>query len=155
MKFVITSYGDRVVSRKLMRFSEAALVTRPVMEEVAVDMMRIERKVFSSQGRRGGGSWRSLSPSTVRKKIKMGQDPRILFATHRLFDSVTRAGHPDSALKISNDAIDFGSKRPGAVAHQKGLGVPQRKFINFTEADRRRWVKMVQVHLVSGFRRVG
>lgn len=154
MKIQITSFGVPVVNRKIMRMGAAAVRTRPVMESVGMDMRRVQSRIFASQGRRGGGSWQQLAASTRRKKARLGQDPRILFGTHRLYDSVTRKT-ADSIYKITNDAIDFGSKRPGAFAHQAGIGVPRRPFIKFTEDDKRRWVKMVQIHLVEGFRKVG
>jgi phage gpG-like protein len=145
----------------------AAQHTRPVMERIVVDMMRVEKRVFSGQGRRGGGSWPELAPDTVRKKgvgyqnilrtsnanpnySKIGGAQSI----DTLYRSLTQPGAPYQVLGIRNNIIRFGTSRPYAGAHQRGSwlrSIPARPFLTFLEADYVRWTRMIAEHLMEPF----
>ena len=69
MEFFITDTGDlNRVTKRLQNMSEEAQHTKPVMRLISLDMMEVERAVFDSKGRRGGGSWKKLKLETVKKK---------------------------------------------------------------------------------------
>jgi phage gpG-like protein len=150
VKFSIQTYGDQIVARNLQRFGKSAEHAEPALELVADEIRQIEVAVFSGQGRRGGGSWKFLSREWAARKARLGLDPRIMFATERLFRSMTRQGHPDQRVRISGTVLNFESRRPGAVAHQKGIAhMPRRQFIKFTEEDKRYMAKIIQRYLVE------
>lgn len=134
--------------RKLKRSGLAAETFDKVFAEITLDIMRIEKQVFSSHGRRGGGSWKPLAESTVERK---GHSIPLV-ATGELRNSVTEPGARNQILEIDNRGIIFGTTRPFAYVHQYGSKhVPRRQFIKFTANDRKRWMDMLMAHLLVPF----
>ena len=74
-------------------------------------------EVFDS---RGEGTWKSLSPITIKRK----GHARILIDSGRLKASYT--GGAEGIIRINKNTIAFGSKVPYAKYHERGLGVPKR-----------------------------
>ena len=168
MIFTITGSTEaRVVSGMLQTGAAQAENTRPVMDRIVVDMLRVEKRIFSAQGRRGGGSWKELAPDTVRKKgvgyqnilrtsnanpgySKIGGTQSI----DTLYRSLTQPGAPYQILGVRNSFIRFGTSRPYAGAHQHGSwlrSIPSRPFLTFLEADYARWTRMIAEHLMEPF----
>lgn len=142
---------EKSIVRQAERFEAGAAAgetTAPVFALIAEDMMRVEKAIFSSQGRRGGGSWKGLSDDTARRK----DSNIILEDTGTLRRSVTELGAQYQILRISNLGVEFGTDRPWSFVHQFGSRTtPKREFINFTARDQTRWADMLFNHLMRPF----
>lgn len=149
MEFLILEFGAKELEDQLLMAGEAAVQTLPVMEEIQTDMFRVEEAIFSSGGRRGGGSWAQLKPDTIKKK----NSSKILVDTGALKDSVTQPGAQFQILEITNLGIMFGTDRPWAVVQQTGSSrVPARPFIRFLPNDVNRWTGMIARHIMKNFK---
>jgi phage gpG-like protein len=129
---------------------------RPALNLVADDMIQDTKMQFESGGRRGGGSWKFPTQETRKRKARRGQDPRTLFGTHRLFDSLTARGDEDMILEISNTGIHYGSRVRYADTHQHGdasRGIPARPFIQFLDSDIDRWGDIILSYITDPMRR--
>lgn len=155
-----TDSVDKVVA-KLEDSAELAINTLFPMEEIVTDMFRVEETIFSSGGRRGGGSWKKLKDDTVKRKgsvdilrgtgnSKYGDGPG-----DKLFESLTVRGAEFQILDVSRTGIIFGTERPFAAVHQQGSSsrnIPRRPFIKFTPFDIGRWNKILLNHIVKPFK---
>lgn len=156
MRLDLDVFGDTQFSRELLRFGERADDMSPAFTEIADQFLDIEERQFATQGMYSGG-WAPLKPATVRRKEELGHDPRILHATRALRDSLTNRGHRDHVRRITDDELVVGTSVrseggfPYAAAHQNPKkGQTQRRPIEFNEAVRRDFVKIIQNHLVAG-----
>ena len=155
MAFQIIDLSDVVrVAEKFKASADFAEHMKPVMENVATDMLRVTQAVFSSNGRRGGGSWARLKPDTVKKK----GDTEILRTEHAnpgyssignnaLYRSVTEREAEFGVLHTTNFTVEYGTDRPYAGVHQQGSlkrNIPARPFLRFTAFDISRWSKWVE-----------
>lgn len=156
MEFGLTGDVDaKFVAVLLKSGAKQAVDTRVVMDKIYLDMLRVEAAVFSSQGRRGGGSWASLKPDTVRRKgtteILMGGHGDE-YGPDALLRSVTEPNAPFQILHITKNSVTFGTDRPYAETQQYGSGrSPARPFLRFTASDRSRWMGMIAEHLMKPF----
>lgn len=147
--FAITDEGTaEQVARRLELGAQRANELFPVLAKIAENMFAIEEAVFHSGGRRGGGSWKPLKESTVRRK---GGDHRILIRTGELKASLTEPGHRNNILEITNNALLFGTSDELAVYHTEGAGgLPRRPVIKFAPYDYKRWNNWIARFLVDG-----
>lgn len=106
----------------------------------------IETAQFNSQGRITGG-WAPLAPATVENKARLGLDPRILHATHRLRESLTRPSHPEHIFRIDGDEVVMGTRVPYAAPNNK-----TRPLITITREHRQRWANIIQRWIFRGLR---
>jgi phage gpG-like protein len=142
-------YGDEQISRELLRFSAYAGNAQPALEVIAGDMAEQIEEQFSSEGDRGSGGWAPLADTTIAAKAAAGLDPHILQATRGLMESLT--GGANHIREISDDSLVFGSSDPKGKFHQKGTSrMPARKPVDFTELDRRGFVRTLQRYIVEG-----
>lgn len=133
--------------------------TNVVMERIYEDMLRVEKLIFSSQGRRGGGSWKRLTEQTILKKgiggnnilrtdlarpgySKIDGSPSI----DTLYNSLTRPDAPYQVKAITNDSLVFGTDRPEAEEINA-----VRPFMRFLPADQERWHKIIIDHVMAPF----
>lgn len=152
MFMTVELQGDQLLRRKLLRGAEAAENMKPALWEVREDLFRIIRTNFESQGRRGGGSWKQLDPKTAAAKERRGQDPRILFGTHKLFNSLTRRGDRNMRSAVTKDRFYLRSTLPYVETHEYGdeeRGIPARPFLHVLPSDRVRWVKTCERYLME------
>lgn len=127
----------------------------PALDEVADDMMDTLDKIFSAQGRRGGGSWQGLSRYWAKYKEKQGWDPRILHAQGFLRDSWTVRGDENQDLHVGRSHIRLDSHLEYAEAHQVGLGhLPARPYVDFSERDVARWVRICEDRIYEAMNRL-
>jgi phage gpG-like protein len=147
----ITDFGSAIAeAERLEGMAANALDTELPMIEIAGDMLRTTEIVFTSRGKRGGGSWKKLSPNTVRR---WGPHP-ILELTSTLRDSVTVPGAPYQILEVSNDFIEFGTEVESAGFQQEGTRkMPARPFLRFIPADFTRWNNILVRHLIKSHAR--
>lgn len=153
MEILIYDFGTiEKLEQKFVAGAEQAINTVGVIEEIKTDLFRIEEAVFSSQGRRGGGSWKQLKEDTIRRKS--GSTKILQGLTGALKRSVTEPDAPYQILQITNQELYFGTDRPGAAAHQFGYspqGIPRRPFIRILPTDINRWTGLVVSHLMRPF----
>ncbi len=120
---------------------------RRILDDIADDMMVAIEHTIESQGRRGGGSWAALDADTVKRKAG-GSTKGILVDSGDLLRAYTHRGDEHQVLNVTNQTIHLGTTLPYPKAHQFGTEhVPQRKFINFTQGDRRKWTEKVRDEL--------
>src|SRR5215467_9037508 len=155
MKLKVLDFGTAVnESMRLYGTVIAAQNIKPALEDIYVDMIRVEGIIFDSQGRRGGGSWKRLKEETIRKK----GSTRLLFTADAnyhykelkgpdlLAKSMTERGAQYQVLHTDKSHIVFGTDRPYAAVHQRGKasrGIPARPFLRFLPVDERRWANMI------------
>jgi len=163
MVFKITDYGTpQIVGLHFDQSGKNANMLQEPMSKIVIDMMRIEHDVFKSGGRRGGGSWKKLSPETVRRK---GGDTRILRHTDALYASLTEPGAPFQILGITKYGLDFGTSRPWAFVHQYGSegkvtptgvtlrpDIPRRPFLKFIPSDYSRWNRWIAEYITKSLK---
>lgn len=147
------AFGTKMVSRRLERFaalpSDAAPAWRAIIELMKADI----GEQFATEGRSMSGGWEPLKPVTIERKAKLGLRPEIMRATDRLLESLTDDAGSDQLLVIEPHGFRFGSKVDYGKYHMgpaKDGSRPARKPIDFTEAQRRKYVKVLQTFLVGG-----
>jgi hypothetical protein len=141
----VVSFGTEQVNEKFNAMGVRASNAAPFFTEVLIpDMERIEEQMFMSQGRRGGGSWKMLSPGRVKQKAAQGLDPRINIATFNLLQSLVDSEEPDAVRKVTGWKLTFGSVARGAVQSQKF-----RPIVRFTKFDRVRWARWLGEYVVE------
>jgi len=170
------------LQERFTALGSALLDTQPAMERVGEQIQTVIAATFESQGRRGGGSWHQLSDDTIRRKTGVGKtttptdiaafgggimvrgrggqftrslepgDPRILFDTHRLYNSLTSRGGSDSIFVAGPDFIRVGTNLGYSRDHWFGTRrMPQRRFYQPTVADKARYVDIVRRYFWTAF----
>jgi phage gpG-like protein len=146
---MINVFGDTQVEEELSRAMFTVEHMEAALNEVADDMMYVISRTFTSQGRRGGGSWQFITEDWAKVKEKKGWDPRILFAQDSLYNSFTRRGG-QQILEIDDDTISLDSEVEYAHVHQEGGGpknLPARPYIDFRSRDVEKWVGICEKHI--------
>jgi phage gpG-like protein len=152
VRIYITSHGFEYIERSYRAAAGRARMLSPALELVAEDMIEDTKMQFESGGRRGGGSWKFPSRDQMNRKMKRGQDPRPLFQSHRLFESLTQRGDEEMILEIGSNGIRYGSRTPYAETHQFGdpsRNIPARPFIKFLESDIERWGEIILTYITD------
>ncbi|HEX4501096.1 MAG TPA: hypothetical protein VH187_08045 [Scandinavium sp.] len=144
-------FGDKQISRHLLRFGERAVRATPLWNSLYRDLQNIEKVQFLTEGGHGSGGWAELAPSTVADKEKRNMSPWILRASEILFNSLTGRNALGQIKEIGPDFMRFGSDIPYGVYHQRGtVHMPMRKVIDITGPERVAIVKKIQMFLVRG-----
>jgi phage gpG-like protein len=149
----ITSEGETVVERQLMRFVGNLEHTGDALAEVGTIMRESVEKQFGTEGGYGSGGWPKLTPARIAYKQKHGLDPHIMRATDRLMESLTRKFDADHIERPSTDSLTFGSTVPYGLFAQSSRArtkIPFRPPVAITTEDKRRMVKRVQAALLVG-----
>lgn len=150
MRLHLSVFGDEQLERELLRFSAYAGSPTPAFHQIASDMRKQIEEQFDTEGRRGSGGWEMIKPSTIAAKAAAGLDPNILRATNALMESLTGSGG-DHIEEVTDDSLLLGSRNPYGKFHQKGTAkMPARKPIDFTELDRRGYLRTLQRYIVEG-----
>lgn len=146
----IEAFGETIVRRDLLRFSENLAVPTAALEVAGVVLREAIEQQFDSEGGHGSGGWAPLAASTVAEKQKRGLNPKILQATERLKESLTRRFDSEHVERLSPDALTFGSLVPYGIFHQTGTSrMPQRQPVALTEGDKVRLIKEMQAALLG------
>lgn len=145
-----TFYGDVQLDRTLARF-EAVEDARPAWEVLAQRFGALERRQFATEGAYASGGWPALSPTYGAWKAKHYPGAKILHREGDLEASLTE--RPFGVEVIEPGFMVVGSDVAHGAYHQQGDGVPRRRPVEFPEAERREWVKVLQELIVKG--RVG
>lgn len=146
------AFGHKQVARKLERMTAFAGDASPAWR-VIIDMMKSDiQEQFDSQGGSMSGGWAPLKPVTIAIKRRLGLRPEIMRATDRLMNSLTDAANSDQEMHVSPLEFSFASKVDYGKYHMgpaKDGSRPARKPIDFTETQRRKYVKVLQAYLVG------
>lgn len=144
----LSFWGDTQVDRTLARWEANAVDARPVWEVLADRFTVVETRQFSTQGAAGGDAWPALSPRYAAWKAVHYPGKPILRRTDALFRSLTsgpavRVIEPH--LLVVGSDVDYGGH------HQRGDGnLPRRRPVEFSENERRNWVRALQRFIVTG-----
>ena len=154
MKFEVLIFGEQALATKFTRMGDDALDASPAFDNVAEYLFKITDTTFNSQGRRGGGSWRMLTPKWAKYKAKRGWDTRILHQFGNLRESVTRRGAKGQILDIRPQSLLFGSDLEYAARHQFGVPgkTPKREFVKVTKNDTMKIRDLIRDHLMRAWR---
>lgn len=152
MQFIFEAHGEQLVTRTLLRWEGRALNAQPAFEQIAEQFMRWETRVFDTQGASGGARWDDIADSTKAYKRHHDPplDPRVLHATLALRKSLTEKGNEHMLFVPTDSFLLFGSKLDYAAFHQKGRGVKQRRPLQFTEAQKKDAIRILQRYLAEG-----
>lgn len=151
MKFELDIHGDKQVSRELLRWGEAVEDARELWRVFLRMLESREERQFATQGGYASGGWMPITHETIRRKERKGLDLRILHATHRLRDSLTKRSHPDAVREYDNHEMKFGTKVPYAGIHQNGgEWVVRRRPVELTNATRKSMVRIMHRFVVTG-----
>lgn len=144
-------WGDEVIERELLRFSEHMVNMMPVAEVIMQDIRDSNQEQFDSEGGHASGGWAPLADSTLAGKIAGGWPVQILHRTLRLRKSLTEIGHPDQIDEALPSGFAFGSTVEYGEYHQRGtVNMPARPPLAFTELDKVSWVKRLQRYALTG-----
>ncbi len=148
----ITDDGTaKILIDKFIASGERAVDIQPILEIISLEMMDITNTNFTSEGRRGGGSWKRLAPSTIDKK----GSSQILVDTGDLVESLTEPDHSMQILNIGLESIEYGTERPWAFVHQHGRrdqSIPARPFLRFLPTDAAKWRDQIGDYILRPFR---
>jgi len=136
--------GEDDVTHHLLGIGDRATNPRPVFRQIVKDLQRMERQLFETED-----AWPPLKESTIEKKSRGGFPLDILKETEALFESLTRDGAGGFDVMTETE-LHFGTSDPKAKFHRTGTRfMPKRDPLQVKTADRRRWQKMIQAHLMA------
>jgi len=131
----------------------------PAFIEIQQDFFDMERERFATQ------PWTPLSPDYRRWKENFAPGLPIMVLTGALRDSLTRKTDQTISEIYTQKAVfgtrarsgelngrDFTAKRPYALAHQYGRGVPVRKLIELSANRRGIWTSIIARHCFRDFK---
>lgn len=152
MQLRLEVFGDVQLSRDLTRWADNAEDMSPAFEAISDDFRVIERRQFDSEGAYASGGWAALMPSTVARRG--GRAHPILRTPGDkggdLRRSLTTKGAKGAIRQITADSMTVGTRIKYAKFHQRGTArMARRRPVELTDADRKRWVKIIQAHLVT------
>jgi phage gpG-like protein len=149
--------GDDKVIHDLTKAAERAKDARPAMRKVRSIMEGANREQFESGGAYLGDSWAPLSPGTLARKARHGEDSRALRATGALEASLSggkgrRGGATRSTARAGTSvwyAIFAQSGTKGSVnAHN--TGEIRRPIVGLSKRDRTKSIRVVEKFLQTG-----
>jgi phage gpG-like protein len=145
-------FGHKQIERELSRFAELAGDAAPAWEEIISLVQEDIQEQFDTEGQSMSGGWAPLKPVTVERKAAAGLQTEIMRATDRLMQSFTDDRGSDQTRIITPHGFEFGSKVDYGKYHMgpaKDGSRPARKPVDFTEVQRRKYVKVLQEWLVG------
>lgn len=172
----LDAFGDKQIRREILRWGEYAMDASPAFDSILDGWLRGAKRNFRTAGAYASGGWAELSPRTVAAKRRSkdaktrSNAERILHATNKLRDSLTKRGAPDSIQKVRPGELRWGTKVPYAPYHQHGATdtrdtvygkpvtpfrwtLPQRRPIELSggpRGQRANTVKVLQLWIARG-----
>lgn len=143
----IVSPNSARVSRRLRRMALGVRQQKAAFTDIADEMERIIDATFKSQGRRGGGSWRHVTHEWADRKRRERLDPRIMYATHRLINSLTKKNNKEHIRRVTQSSATVGSRVPYASAAGR-----TRPYMRFTKHDANNLAAILNRHIMAGYR---
>jgi hypothetical protein len=146
-------FGHKQVVRELTRRSEFAGNAAPAWIKIIGEMKDDIREQFDTEGESMSGGWAPLQPVTIERKAAAGLRTEIMRATDALMGSLTEDMHPLQFRSIEPHGFEFRSEVGYGAFHMgpaEDGSRPARKPVDFTEAQRRKYVKILQAYLMGG-----
>lgn len=151
MRIDFSLYGEEQLSRDLLRYTSYIREPGPAFREIASDMRKQIGEQFETEGERGSGGWEPDKDETLAAKAAKGLSPKVLQATGDLMDSLVNPSSQWHVEEITDDSLLLGSKDWVGFLHQKGTKtLAVRKPVDFTELDRRGFVRTLQRYVFEG-----
>lgn len=168
-EFRIVTQGVREVQYMFKGIGRRAEDCRPVMEDIYRDALDVIDANFETESARGE-PWMPLTFTTKIWRARMGYHGGILQATGELRHSMTTAHHPLQYSRVERFKVVISSRTIKGRAHQHGyrqaihgfLGiaqavttptmqnVPARRYVAFTEIDRKRYARKILFWITRG-----
>jgi phage gpG-like protein len=146
-------YGAKQISRRLERLSVLPSDAAPAWQAIIKAMKTDIEEQFDSEGGSMSGGWAPLKPVTIARKAAAGLNTEIMRATDRLKESLVDERGSDQIFDIGPHGFKFGSTVEYGAFHMGPSADgsrPARKPVDFTEAQRRKYVKILQAFLMGG-----
>lgn len=157
----IDTLGETDINHRLLRFATRAGGAAPALELIHEYLAGVAAAQFSSAGAASGHPWAPLLQVTVDRKnrskdpLTKGNAGRILEASGRLKDSLTRAGDPNMVHVVTHDTMIYGTKLKYGQEHQKPeAGKTQRKPVDLTLRNKAVMIKTLQLWITRGVARL-
>lgn len=152
-KFEFEILGTTQFRRAFNRVGDHISDLRDVWARVQPAFYKIEEEQFKSEGVKGGGRWKALSPAYAKRKRRLYPGKPILQASGKLYAAMTSES-PDSILIKTKDEFAVGTSLPYALAHQKGSGkLPKRPVVSFSNSQKKELQKEMQKGLLAVLQR--
>jgi len=149
VRYMVDVIGTKPVSKNFLRMGDRVQDARPAFTKILAYIFDVEKRIFSSEGRRGGGSWRRLSPSwTERKSELYPGETRMGIASGVLYEALTQPDAPHQNIKLQRQQLIVGIALPYIVTQQEN-----RPVIKFTKKDTEHMRGILSDHLMSVWRR--
>lgn len=146
------AFGHKQIVRELQRIADLPGNATPAWEEIIDEMKRDIEEQFDTEGASMSGGWAPLKPVTIARKAALGLRPEIMRATDRLKESLVDDRGSDQIYEVTPIGFTFGSKVEYGAFHMgpaRDGSRPARPPIDFTEAQRRKYVKILQEFLMG------
>jgi phage gpG-like protein len=140
----ITVTGDKIVSRKLLRFADRATNMMPAWDDVERRLQAAFERNFRSQG----PGWAPLKPSTVRSRIAQGYSPGPILTRSGSYRRASTSGL--KTHKSPSELIALVPETPGKY-HQKGTSKMPARPLRLKEGEKRDIIKIIQRTLIEGY----
>ena len=119
--------ADKEVRQLLKRMAKVTNDLSPFLVTIAEELRQSRKAIFKLTSR---GAYPELNDKyKIRKQKKVGFAYPILRKTGRLEKSITESGGENIAEIRSKKSLRFGTEVEYGEYHQKGKGVPLRKFL--------------------------
>ena len=142
--------GEAQFSRVFDSMSTKLSDLRPIFRDIASDFLIHMKRVFSMEGAVDEKSrWVPLAQWYEAYKRLKYPGTKILHLTGRLESSLTEKASPDNVTELRPLEMKIGTKVPYALKHQRGYGLPQRKIIDLTVRQRKRWTSIAHQYVYS------
>jgi hypothetical protein len=145
-------YGHKQIERELLRFSARAADASPAWHTIVHLMKEDIKEQFDTEGASMSGGWPPDKPVTIERKAAMGLRTETMRATDRLMTSLTDEANSDQVVVIDphgfefKSLVDYGAYHMGPSADGTR---PARPPVDFTEIQRRKYIKELQGFLVG------
>lgn len=138
-------FGDTIMARRLLRWSEHVYEPGPVWDKVKDRLQVAFERNFSQQG----PTWAPLKPSTVRSRIAGGYPPGPILtrsgAYRKQMTTQLQTHETPSQLIVVAPAV------PGKF-HQHGTRKMPARPLRLRETERRDVAKILQRWLIEGYK---
>lgn len=149
MPLQVDADGVAQVKTHLGEFSDRAKDARPAMRKVRSIMEEGQRRNFETSGGYLGESWATLSPGTLARKARKGQDAKVLRATGALEASLT--GGRGKRTGATKTMARVGTSVWYAVFAQSGTKTgPKRRVTGMTTRDITKSVRVIEKFVLTG-----
>jgi hypothetical protein len=147
----IEVFGEKIISRRLLRLGERAIDAAPAFEAIALMFYDSEKKQFASEGVWASGGWVPDKQATLNEKIRGGYSTLTLQRTGAMMHSLTEPDAPFSKKRVGPDFVEVMSTVPYGKYHQKGTTkMAMRKPVELNQATKTAMVKILQGWVLGG-----